>query len=138
MGYIELSEFDRERYGAPERVPFNYGRFGLRAVDALEREVGWTFEDLGNNLRKRKLDADGNPVQVPETDDAGNPLTDAEGNPKLRDVIKPSGEALAALVWLCLWSAGVKVAWSTFDVIPAGLRIAWGDDDEGKAPTPEG
>lgn len=144
MGYIELAPEDREKYGAPERIPFAYGRWGLKAIDALEQQVieipvgedkprGWTVEDLHNGMRRKVRDADGNVIQEPEVDDAGNPVIDGDGNPKMRDVTSPSRTAIAAIVWLALWSNGVRIPWREFDVPPNGLRIQWADD-EGKAP----
>ena len=147
MGYIELAPEDREKYGAPERIPFTYGRWGLKAIDALEAQVievpvgedkprGWTVEDLDNGMRRKKRNPDGSIVQEPELDDDGNPLLDAAGNPVMRDAIDPSNTAMAVVVWLSMWCAGVKIPWADFDVVPTGLRIQWAD--EGKAPSPEG
>lgn len=146
MGWIELAPEDREKYGAPERIPFAYGRWGLKAMDALEAQVievpvgedeprGWTIEDLDNGMRRKKRDTDGNIVQVPELDDDDNPLLDGDGNPKLRDAIDPSNTAIAAIVWLSMWCAGIKVRWQDFDIVPLGLHIQW-TDDEGKAQDP--
>lgn len=148
MGYIELAPEDREKYGAPERIPFTYGRWGLKAIDALEAQVievpvgedkprGWTVEDIDNGMRRKVRDADGNVVQEPELDDEGNPVLDGEGKPKMRDATRPSRTAIAVIVWLALWSNGVRVPWHDFDVPPNGLYIHWGDD-EGKAPSREG
>lgn len=143
MGWIELAPEDREKYGAPERIPFIYGRWGLKAIDALEAQVievpvgedkprGWTVEDLHNGMRRRLRDADGNVVQEPELDDEGNQVLDGEGKPKMRDAISSSQLAIAAVVWLALWSDGIRVPWRDFDVSPTGLHIQWGDE-EGKA-----
>lgn len=147
MGYITLSPEDQEKFGAPERVPFQYGRWGLRAVDALEANVievpvgeskprGWTVEDLHNAMRRKKV-RDGEVVQTPVLDDAGEPVLGGDGKPKMRDVIEPSRTAIAAVIWLALWAHGIRTPWSAFDVDQVGLHVEWGDD-EGKAPTPEG
>lgn len=130
MASIELTDEDREKYGAPERIEFTYGRFGLKSIDALETEAGWTLEDLGNGLRRKKCDEHGNVVTRDELDDNGNPILDEAGNPKQVDVLNPSMKALAAVVWLALRGAGIRVPWDDFDV-QAEVRINW--DDEGKA-----
>ena len=54
MGWIELAEEDREKYGAPERIELQYGRWGLKSIDALETEVGWTLEELSNALQQHR------------------------------------------------------------------------------------
>lgn len=148
MGYIELAPSDREKYGAPERIPFTYGRWGLKAIDALEAQVietpvgedkprGWTVEDLDNGMRRKKRDADGNVIQEPELDANGNTLLDDTGAVVMRDLIDPHNTAIAAVVWLTMWCAGIKIPWRDFDAVPVGLHIQWADDDEGKAPDPE-
>lgn len=52
MGWIQLAPEDREKYGAAERIPLEYGRWGLKSIDALETQVGWTLEELSNALRQ--------------------------------------------------------------------------------------
>lgn len=139
MGYIELSPEDREKYGAPERIPLKYGYWGLKSIDALETEVGWTLEDLTNELQRKKRDADGNVVTRDDLDDDGNPVLDDDGTPKQIEVSARSTRATLALVWLCLRSAGIRVPWDDFDIQPIGLRISWADSEdgaEGKAEEP--
>lgn len=141
MGWIELAESDREKYGTPERIPFQYGRWGLKSIDALENQVGWTLEDLTNELQRKKRDRDGNIVTREELDDDGNPVLEEDGTPKRYEVTAPSKLATAAMVWLCLRGIGVRVPWEEFDVQIIGLHIHWGDDSsedgaEGKAEEP--
>jgi hypothetical protein len=133
MGWIELADVDREKYGTPERIPLEYGRWGLKSIDALETEVGWTVEDLTNALQRRKRDADGNVVTRDELDDDGNPVLDENDKPKQIEVSAQSPRATLALVWLCLRSIGIRIPWDEFDIHGFGLRISYGDDDEGKA-----
>lgn len=133
MGYIELGDVDREKYGAPERIPLKYGRWGLKSIDALENEVGWTLEDLTNELQRKKRDGDGNVVTRDELDDDGNPVLGGDGTPNQVEVTVRSPRATLALVWLCLRAIDIRIPWDDFDIQPVGLRIRWDDDDEGKA-----
>lgn len=150
MGYITLSPEDREKYGAPEKLPFQYGRWGLRVIDALEEHVvevpvgedqprGWTIEDLHNAMRRRKM-RNGEVVREPVLDDNDEPVLNDDGSPKMQDVTAPTGTALCVVVWMALWSAGIRIRdWPSFDVDPAGLHIDWTEDGDepGKAPPPE-
>lgn len=136
MGWIELAAEDREKYGAPERIPLEYGRWGLKSIDALETEVGWTVEDLTNELQRKKRDANGNIVTRDELDDDGNPVLGEDGTPNQIEVPARSPRATLALVWLCLRSIGIRIPWDDFDIQGFGLRIIYGDDDEGKAEEP--
>lgn len=150
MGYITLSPEDREKYGAPEKLPFQYGRWGLKVIDALEEHVvevpvgeteprSWTIEDLHNAMRRKKI-RNGEVVQVPVLDDNDEPVLDNDGKPKLQDLTAPTGTAICVVVWMALWANGIRIHdWASFDIDPAGLTIAWADEDEpGKAPEPEG
>ena len=104
MGYIELAPSDREKYGAPERIEFEYNRIGLRTIAALKQETGHTLETLAAAL-----------------DDKGR-----------------NEEAVAAVVWVVLRSAGIRVPWDEFDVVPLGLVVNFKSaDDEGKDPNPK-
>lgn len=47
MGYVQLAPVDREKYGAPERLPFEFDQFGLKALHELEEQTGFTLEALG-------------------------------------------------------------------------------------------
>lgn len=119
MGWIELSEEDRKRYGAPERIQFDYSQFGAKSIDAMEQAPieedgrGWTYEDLGNALQRTVI-VDG------------------------KEVTRPRPMAIAVVVWLALRGNGVRVAWNDFELHFGGLRISWTDevDDEGKAGEP--
>lgn len=119
MGWIRLSDEDREKYGGPEKVPFSYGKWGLKSIDAMEQQVGWTVEDLGNAMRRPLLDDDGNPVL--SEDDDKSPL------------INPRPAAIAVLAWLALRGVGVVHRWDDFDIGYPTLKLG-SDDDEGKAP----
>ena len=104
MGYIELAPSDREKYGAPERIEFEYNRIGLRTIAALKTETGHTLETLAAAL-----------------DDKGR-----------------NEEAVAAVVWVVLRSAGIRIPWDEFDPAPLGLVVNFKSaDDEGKDPTPK-
>lgn len=118
MGWIQLSDEDRERYSTPERIPFVSGRWGLKSVDALEQQAGMTMEDLSNGLRRK----------------AAEDEVDDDGNPKQVEVASPRPLAIAAVVWLALRGIGIRIPWDEFDASLAGLVIRWVDDDEGKAP----
>ena len=133
MSWIQLSEEDRTKYGGPEKIPFVSGRWGLKSVDALEQQAGWTMEDLSNGLSRKARDADGNAVTEPVLDDDGNPVLDERGEPKRSEVASPRPMAIAVVVWLALRGVGIRVPWDDFDVSLGGLVIHWADD-EGKAP----
>lgn len=135
MAWIELAEADRKKYGTPERIEFEYGQWGLKSIDALETEVGWTLEELGNALQRKKLDEHGNTVLEDELDDDGNPVLGEDGTPKQVEVTRPSKTALAAVVWLVLRGIGIRIPWDEFDPQAIGLRVNW--SDEGKAQGPE-
>ena len=134
MAWIELAEEDRKKYGAPERIEFDYGQWGLKSIDALETEVGWTLEDLGNELQRKKRDEQGNVVMQDALDEDGNPVLNDDGTVKQVEASARSKKALAAVVWLVLRGIGVRVPWDDFDVRGIGLRIDW--RDEGKAEEP--
>lgn len=132
--WIEISPEDREKYGAPERIPYNGGRWGLKQVDAMEQQVGWTTEDLGNELGRKLKNPDGSFVLVDELDDDGEPVLDEDGKPNQVPVERVRPLAIAVIVWLSLWGAGVKVAWNDFDVSQVGVSIHREDEEEsGKA-----
>jgi hypothetical protein len=134
MAWIELAEADRKKYATPERIEFEYGQWGLKSIDALETEVGWTLEELGNALQRKKLDEHGNTVLEDELDDDGNPVLGEDGTPKQVEVTRPSKTALAAVVWLVLRGIGIRIPWDEFDPQAIGLRVNWA---EGKAQGPE-
>lgn len=118
MGWIQLSDEDRERYGGPEKIPFEYGRWGLKSVDAMEQEVGWTVEDLGNAMRRKQLDGD------------GQPILDEDGTAR----INPRPMAIAVLAWMALRRIGIRHAWDDFEIDYPSVKL--GGDDEGKAQDP--
>lgn len=104
MGYIELAPSDREKYGAPERIDFEYNRIGLRTIAALKQETGHTLETLAEAL-------------------------DEKGR---------NEEAVAAVVWMVLRSAGIRIPWDEFDPTPLGLTVDFKSaDGEGKDQTPQ-
>jgi hypothetical protein len=136
MGWIELAESDREKYGAPERIPLEYGRWGLKSVDALETQVGWTLEDLGNELQRKKRDVTAMLSRRTNSTTTATRFSARTAAPKQVEVTAPSKLAEVALVWMCLRAVGVRIPWDEFDVQMIGLRVSWGDDDEGKALEP--
>jgi hypothetical protein len=137
MAWIELAEEDRKKYGTPERIEFEYGQWGLKSIDALETEVGWTLEDLGNALQRKKHDEHGNVVMEDKVDSDGNSVLDEDGKPVQVEMTAPSKTALAAVVWLVLRGIGIRVPWDDFDPRAIGLRVDW-SDGTGKAEDPEG
>lgn len=135
MGWIQLSPEDAKRYDAPaEGFPFSYSKFGLKAIDAMESQIRdddgepYTMESLSNDLRRPMRGPDGNAVMVPEYDH-GEPVLVGD-EPKMTEAISPRPRGLAVLVWLALWSAGIRVAWDDFEIQQVGLRIDWADRDE--------
>lgn len=143
MGWIRLSDEDTKRYNAPpDGFPFSYSRFGLKAVDAMESQIrddageAYTMESLSNDLRRPLLDKDGNAVLVPELDDDGEPLVEG-GEPRMTEAVSPRPRGLAVVVWLALWSIGIRMPWDDFEIQQVGLRIDWAERDEtGKAEDP--
>lgn len=143
MGWIRLSDEDTKRYGAPaDGFPFSYSRFGLKAIDAMESQIRddagepYTMESLSNDLRRPLLDGDGKPVMVPEIGEDDTPVLEG-GEPKLTEAISPRPRGVAVVVWLALWSNGIRMAWDDFEVSQIGLQVDWADRDEtGKAEAP--
>lgn len=139
MGYLELGEVDRERYGVPGRIEFIPHQFGMRSIKALRRQTGYTYEILAELLGGiPRLDPD-TKEPVFERDDAGEVVYE-DGEPKVvRDLDE---DAVAAYLWLVLWDNGHRFDWDTFDWHPVGLTLKlFGDEepDPGKAeesPTP--
>jgi hypothetical protein len=127
MGYLELSEYDRERYNVPERIDFVPHQFGMRAIKALRKHTGYTYEILAELLAGiPRLDPE-TKEPVFERDDAGEVVYE-DGEPKIvRDMDE---DAVAAYVWLVLWNAGHHLDWETFDIIPADLTIKLLSDEE--------
>jgi hypothetical protein len=128
MGYLELNEHDRERYGVPERVEFRRHRFGMRTMKQLRLQTGYDYEILTRLLA-------GVPKVDPETaepiykrDESGEVVKDDDGNPALETTLDE--DAFAAYVWLILWAAGHRIAWTEFDPDPVGLRLSIADEDE--------
>jgi hypothetical protein len=139
MAYLELSEKDRKRYGIPERVEFEPGLIGMRTISQLRKQTGYEFETLLNSM-------EGVPRRDPETNDLaleddldaeGNQQHNEDGSVRRRVKLFHDEEAMAALVWVVLWDNGYKHPWESFDVYPAGLRLIFGDEEPGKAETPE-
>lgn len=136
MGWIKLSDEDTKRYGAPaEGFPFSYSKFGLKAIDAMESQIvddegqPYSMESLSNDLRRPLLDANGKPVLVPELDDDGLPVVE-DGTAKMTEASSPRPRGLAVVVWLALWSIGIRIRWDDFEIQQIGLHIDWADRDE--------
>lgn len=138
MGYLELGEIDRKKYGAPERVEFLHHRYGMRSTKALRKVTGFEYETMTRLVAGvPKVDPETNePVMQDVEDDEGNPVCNDDGSPKRELVLVHDEDAVAALIWLILWDAGHKLDWDTFNPHSEGLRIslADGEDEEsGKA-----
>jgi hypothetical protein len=131
--WIEISPEDRKKYDAPEQIPYNGGRWGLKQVDAMEQQVGWTIEDLGNELGRKQRNPDGSLVLVDVLDEDGNQVLDEDGKPEQVPVERVRPLAIAVIVWLSLWGAGVKVPWDDFDVSQKDVAIHREDEEPGKA-----
>lgn len=135
MAYLELSEKDRARYSVPERVEFQPGQIGMRAISQLRKQTGYDFEILLRLVAGvPKLDEHGEAVI--EKDAEGNPVLEDDGSPKLE--LRHDEEALAAMVWVILWDAGHRVKWDEFDIYPLGLKLVYDDapeEDQGKEET---
>jgi hypothetical protein len=131
MGYLELNEHDRERYGVPERVEFRRHRFGMRTIKQLRLQTGYDYEILTRLLAGvPKVDPETN-EPVFKRDENGEVVKDDEGNAELELTLDE--DALAAYVWLILWAAGYRIAWVEFDPDPVGLRLSIADEDEPEA-----
>ena len=130
MGYIKLNPKDREKFGGPEEIPFDLNAIGIRQRAALERETKksyrWFMAQLGG---VPALDEDGNPIPVPVIDPETGEQKIENGEPVFTPRLKQDGDALAMLVWLALWGAGIRVPWATFDILEAGLEIRGEDED---------
>lgn len=141
MGIIRLNPADAAKYGAPpEGVPFDLTAVGVRQRSALVRETrkpwGWFIDQLGG---VPELDEHQNPIPVPVIDpDTGEQKVE-NGEPVFTPKLVQDGDAIAMLVWLALWGAGIKVPWDNFDILATDLEIdLTGEDDEpGKAEAPE-
>lgn len=135
MGYLELSDTDKKRYGVEGRVEFATHQFGMRSIKALRVATGYDYEILSRLLAGvPKVDPQTS-EPVFERDDSGEVVTDEEGNPQLELTLDE--DAIAAFIWLVLRDAGYKLDWDTFDVHPIGMRLSLLDDeaerDSGKA-----
>lgn len=122
MGYLELSDIDKKRYGVEGRVEFTNHQFGMRSIKALRLATGYDYEILARLLGGvPKVDPETN-EPVFERDEAGEVVKDEEGNPKLELVIDE--DAVCAYIWLVLRDAGYKPDWDTFDIHPVGLQLS--------------
>lgn len=137
---IYLSAADRERFGAPEFLPFK-PIFGLREAAAMKVATKWSVERLVEAWQERPaLDEAGNILMRPALDEAGEPLLDGEGQPKVEPVMERNPEAYAVIVWLALRRAGIKVPYDDDFDIDTNVRILDDEDEQddlGKAPTTE-
>ncbi len=128
---IQLSEEDRKKYDAPEWIEFEYGRWGLKLIDAMERAPieedgsGWAVEDLHNNVFHKVVDD--------KLDGDGNPVLGEDGRPVQEEQVRPRTLALVVLAWLAVRSLpGNRVRWNDFEVQPVGMTLDW---SSGKAET---
>lgn len=128
MGYLELGDIDKKRYGVEGRIEFANHQFGMRSIKALRVATGYDYEILSRLLAGvPKVDPE-TKEPVYERDDSGEVVLDDEGNPKLELTIDE--DAIAAFVWLVLRDAGHKLDWDTFDVHPVGLSLSLADGEE--------
>jgi hypothetical protein len=134
---IYLSDADRERYGAPEFLPFK-ASFGLREAAAMKVATKWSVELLLDAWQKRPaLDMRGEVITRPVLDEAGQPVLDEAGVPRVEPVMEGNPEAMAVLVWLALRRAGIRVPFDDDFDIDTQVRVVPDEDDEleaGKAP----
>jgi hypothetical protein len=142
MGYINLNPKDAAKFGCDERIELELTDIGVRQRSAVEkackRSLRWMFDQLQG---VPALDENNNPIPEPVLDDAGNPIMEDDGvTPKVTEKLTRDPEALAMLVYLALWGAGIRTDWDTFDVHEIGLEVHLADEDEaseGKDEAPE-
>lgn len=139
MGYIKLHPADREKYGVPEEIPFDWAAIGVRQRAALERETKRSYRWMTDQLEGvPELDENQNPIPEPVIDPATGEQKIENGEPVFTPRLKRDGEALAMFVWMAMWGIGVRVPWDTFEIRQNGLEILGdGEGDEGKAEAPE-
>lgn len=131
MGYLRPSETDRERYNLPEQINFKSGEFGLKAVKQLEKQTGYTIEQIQAGLEGQPvLDEHGQQVYEQAEGDDGELLFTEAGEPVMEEKTRQDPEILAALVWLILWSNGHRIQWEEFDVIAIGMVLSFLEDGE--------
>lgn len=133
MGYLKLHPKDREKYGAPERIPFDFTTIGVRQRSAVEaaakRPLRWMYDQLAG---VPALDEHNNPIPVPVIDPETGEQQVENGEPVFTPRLTTHGDAFGMLVWMSLWGIGIKVPWDGFDIIESGLEINGGSpDDEG-------
>jgi len=132
---IQLSEQDRKRFDITEEW-LEFDLLRMRVKDSIFlQSVGYpNREDWSQALRGRQIIENGAFVYE----------YDADGQKKIGDdgllVVKRGPyEQLAwdALIWLCLRSHGVTVAWEDLEYDERGLQVRYDDEAQGKAtPSP--
>lgn len=131
MGTIRLNPLDAERYGAPEVIDFDLRRIGVRQRGALEKatkhSLRWMLDQLSG---VPEVDDVGNVIVEHVLNDDGTQKLNADGSPELAPKLGHDADAVAMIVWLALWGAGIRVAWEGFDVTEIGLRISLANADE--------
>lgn len=150
MRFIMLHPKDCEKYGAPDRIPFDLAEIGIRQRTAFEKTTKKPYNWLLDQLRGvPDLDEAGNATAVPVFNGDGTPKLNEDGSPVVRMKLTRDPETMALLAWLVLWGHGIRVPWNdadgnvAFDVIEHGIRIGSDDEedeegdevDEGKAQT---
>ena len=132
---IQLSEQDRKRFDITEEwLEFDLLRMRVRDSIFLQ-SIGYpNRDDWSEALLGRQLIENG--AFVYEYDEHGQKKLDSDGLP----VVKQGPyEQLAwdALIWLCLRSHGVTVAWEDLEYDERGLQVRYDDEAQGKAtPSP--
>jgi len=145
MRYLVLHPKDQEKYGAPERIPFDLAEIGIRQRTAFEEKTKKPYNWLLDHLRGvPELDEAGNAVPVQVFNPDGSPKLDDNNEPVMRMKLTRHPETMALLAWLALWGHGIRVPWNdkdgnpAFDIIEHGAYIGADTDDEDEEEAEEG
>lgn len=145
MRYLILHPKDQEKYGAPERIPFDLAEIGIRQRTAFEKTTKKPYNWLLDQLRGvPELDDAGNAIPVQVYNPDGSPKLDADGEPVMRMKLTRDPETMALLAWLALWGHGIRQPWNdkdgnpVFDIIEVGAYIGSDTEDEDEEEAEEG
>lgn len=131
MSSIRLHPADCEKYRAPEVLEFELAAIGVRQRSALQkaskRSLSWMFDQLSG---VPELDEQGNAIPEPVIDPETGEQQVENGVPVVTERLTRDPEAVAMLVWMVLWGAGIHTPWDTFDIREIGLKITLGAGDE--------
>jgi hypothetical protein len=110
-----LSEVDRAKYDLPAEVEYVSGQWGFKAVAAMEKVSGYTYDRVLAGLR-------------------GIIAHDEDG----AEYRKFDLLAWVAFAWMILWDAGHRIPWDDFDLHAVPDLISDEEPEpEGKAPDPD-